>query len=407
MAIIYDANTNYQVTGTDLRVNPGFVTREYLIDVYPSLVDNFRFAVLWGWGYNIRGILGDNTTTAKSSPIQTIAAGTNWKSVATGTYLTAAIKTDGTLWLWGENDYGQLGTNDITHRSSPIQTVSGGTNWKQVSCGSGHTAAIKTDGTLWTWGNNVLYGQLGDNTTTSRSSPVQTVSGGTNWKQVSCGANHTAAIKTDGTLWLWGQGFNGQLGTSNNTNYSSPVQTVSGGTNWKQVSCGGSNTSAIKTDGTLWSWGLNANGQLGDNSSFPKSSPVQTISGGTNWKQVSISGPSTFAIKTDGTLWCWGQNNNGELADNTITHRSSPVQTISGGTNWKQVSCSVAIKTDGTLWIWGSNDGGQLGDNTTTHRSSPIQTVSGGTNWKFITNRSAFVFAIRDDSSDPFRAEPL
>ena len=156
--------------------------------------DQFTEGGLWAWGRNYQGQLGDNTTTDRSSPVQTVSGGTNWKQVAGGLYHTAAIKTDGTLWLWGDNNKVQLGDNTTTRRSSPVQTISGGANWKQIACGYEHTAAIKTDGTLWLWGHNT-NGQLGDNTRTSRSSPVQTVSGGTNWKQAACGFGHTAAIR--------------------------------------------------------------------------------------------------------------------------------------------------------------------------------------------------------------------
>jgi alpha-tubulin suppressor-like RCC1 family protein len=367
---------------------------DYLINGVP-FEDNFVRKDLFSdkglflWGRNIFGQLGDNTRTSRSSPVQTVSGGTNWKQVSGGGDHSAAIKTDGTLWMWGLNTNGQLGDNSITHKSSPVQTVAGGTNWKQVSAsvsGFGNfTAAIKTDGTLWLWGDNGS-GRLGDNSITDRSSPVQTISGGTNWKQVSGGGSHTAAIKTDGTLWLWGLNTNGRLGDNTTTSRSSPVQTVAGGTNWKQVSGGGYHSAAIKTDGTLWLWGRNNDGQLGDNSITHRSSPVQTVSGGTNWKQVGAGNSHTAAIKTDGTLWMWGVNTNGRLGDNTTTSRSSPVQTVAGGTNWKQVSGggyhSAAIKTDGTLWLWGRNNDGQLGDNSITHRSSPVQTVSGGTNWK-------------------------
>jgi rubredoxin len=367
-----------------------FVTKDYLMDVYPylnGLGNNIKTAGLWNWGSNFYGRLGDNTTTDKSSPVQTITGGTNWRQVAGGGNHTAAIKTDGTLWTWGHNFYGQLGDNTSVNKSSPVQTVTVGTNWRQVECGSVHTAAIKTDGTLWLWGIN-NNGQLGDNTVTSKSSPVQTIAGGTNWRQVSCGDYHTAAIKTDGTLWLWGWDSNGQLGDNTTTSKSSPVQTIAGGTNWRQVACGNSHTAAVKTDGTLWTWGSNFNGILGDNTTTSKSSPVQTIAGGTNWRQVACGG-HTAAIKTDGTLWLWGWNTNGQLGDSTTTSKSSPVQTIAGGTNWRQVASgayhTAAIKTDGTLWTWGLGGSGQLGDNTTTDKSSPVQTIAGGTNWKQVS----------------------
>ena len=389
----------FNIAGTSALT--GLVDKSTLFDLYPSLSNVIASPALWSWGYNNYGQLGDNTLAHKSSPIQTIAGGTNWKQVSTGGNHIAAIKTDGTLWTWGYNNSGQMGDNTVVMKSSPVQTVAGGTNWKQVSTGGNHIAAIKTDGTLWLWGNNMLFATLGDNTLTQRSSPVQTIAGGTNWKQVSCGNDHTSAIKTDGTLWNWGYDSYGQLGDNTIVTKSSPVQTIAVGTNWKQVSSGSYRTAAIKTDGTLWSWGNNSYGALGDNTIVSKSSPVQTVAGGTNWKQVSVGASQTVAIKTDGTLWSWGLNNNGNLGDNTIVSKSSPVQTVAGGTNWKQVSVgasqTVAIKTDGTLWSWGLNIYGHLGDNTLTTRSSPVQTIAGGTNWKQVSAGGVQTSAIAED----------
>ena len=368
-----------------------------------ELIDRYAQGGLRTWGYNTNGQLGDNTIVSKSSPVQTIAGGTNWKQVACGYSHTNVIKTDGTLWTWGYNTNGQLGDNTIVSKSSPVQTIAGGTNWKQVSAGFVHTAAIKTDGTLWLWGYNG-EGGLGDNTQVHKSSPVQTIAGGTNWKQVAGGGNHIAAIKTDGTLWLWGYNNKGGLGDNSIVPKSSPVQTIAGGTNWKQVSCGQYYTAAIKTDGTLWGWGDNTYGQLGDNTIAYKSSPVQTIAGGTKWKQVACGSYHTAAIKTDGTLWLWGYDNSGQLGDNTRTNKSSLVQTIAGGTNWKQVACgsvhTTAIKTDGTLWSWGFNNSGQLGDNTVIAKSSPVQTIAGGTNWKQVSAGEVCTAAIQENGDD-------
>jgi alpha-tubulin suppressor-like RCC1 family protein len=201
----------------------------------------------------------------------------------------AGIKTDGTLWTWGQNTYGQLGigaTSVGTSTSSPVQTVASGTNWKTVSCGTQHTYAIKTDGTLWTWGTNA-YGQLGDNTIVDKNSPVQTIAGGTNWKSVSTYQWTLAGIKTDGTLWLSGRNQYGQLGDSTLVNKSSPIQTIAGGTNWKQVSPGNLFTAAIKTDGTLWLWGFNGYYNFGDGTNVSTSSPVQVTTVGSNWKTIS------------------------------------------------------------------------------------------------------------------------
>ena len=368
------------ISGPDGDLKTAFVSDSWLLDQF---VGNTLFT----WGNNLNGNLGDNTILDKSNPVQTVTGGINWKQGSVMSNNSAGIKTDGTLWVWGDNvTNGQLGDNTVVRKSSPIQTIAFGTNWKQVACGNPFTTAIKTDGTLWTWGGN-NSGQLGDNTIVKKSSPVQTIAFGINWKQVSCGYAYTACIKTDGTLWTWGNNSSGQLGDNTIVKKSSPVQTVAFGTNWKQVACSGANTTAIKNDGTLWSWGLGTNGQLGDNTTTNRSSPVQTITRGTNWKQVSCGSSYMAAIKTDGTLWSWGFNFYGEIGDNTTTPRSSPVQTVTFGTNWKQVSCgsgiTAAIKTDGTLWTWGNNTNNALGDQSSvTRRSSPVQTTAYGTNWK-------------------------
>jgi len=376
---------NYTINDADL--DRFYMSTTTLINKY------VKTGSLWMWGYNGLGGLGDNTGINRSSPVQTVASGTNWNQLSTANWSAGGIKTDGTLWTWGYNNYGQLGDNTVTAYQSPVQTVAGGTNWKQLAIGIQHSACIKTDGTLWTWGRGSA-GQLGDNTNIGKSSPVQTISSGNFWKQVAVGYQITAAIKTDGTLWTWGRNDSSynQLGDGFTISRSSPVQTVASGTNWSQVTCGAYSMAAVKTDGTLWAWGRNDQGQLGDNTLISRYSPVQTIAGGTNWKQASAGMFNTACIKTDGTLWMWGGNNSGSLGDNTRTARSSPVQTAAGGTNWRQVSAlniagggpnmTACIKTDGTLWTWGDNTYGNLGDNTTIAKSSPVQTAAGGTNWK-------------------------
>jgi alpha-tubulin suppressor-like RCC1 family protein len=396
-------NTNFKNnSGTDL--GNIIITKEYLMTVYPQIAGQLITPELWTWGSGASGQLGDNTATNRTTPATTFAGGANWKQVAAGGAVhIAAIKTDGTLWTWGNGGNGRLGDNNsVTNRSTPVTTFAGGANWKQVAGGGSHTAAIKTDGTLWTWGTNTT-GQLGDNDTTQKLTPVTTFVGGTNWKQVTCGQNFTAAIKTDGTLWTWGNGTSGQLGNNTATNRSTPVTTFAGGANWKQVAGGYSHTAAIKTDGTLWTWGTNAAGQLGNNTTTQRNTPVTTFAGGTNWKQVACAAglvaTANAAIKTDGTLWTWGTNTNGQLGDNTTTQRNIPVTTFAGGTNWKQVAAvgahTAAIKTDGTLWTWGRNISGQLGDNTTTQRNTPVTTFAGGTNWKQVAGGSSYIAAIK------------
>jgi len=355
---------------------------------------------VWGVGYNNDGELGDNTTDDRSSPVQTICGGSNWVEINCGYYNIAGLKDDGTLWTWGQNNDGGLGDNTTIQKSSPVQTICGGTDWKTMVVGTyyEHCAAIKTDGTLWLWGYN-NSGEIGDETTVDKSSPVQTVCGGTDWKQVASGGNHTAAIKNNGTLWMWGYNEDGQLGDNTTDDKSSPIQTICGGTDWKSVSCGEKFTAAIKNNGTCWTWGENNDGQLGDETTGNKSSPVQTIAGGTDWKQISCGDNHMLAIKNNGTCWTWGSNGNGQLGDETTTNRSSPVQTVTYGTDWKQVDGgqdhSAAIKNDGTCWVWGDNGSGRLGDNTNVDRSSPVQTIMADTNWLYVSAGYETTFGIR------------
>jgi alpha-tubulin suppressor-like RCC1 family protein len=384
---------------------------DYSFDDIFVPADMFRDGTLFTWGSDIgNGRLGNATVSiTASTPVTTFAGGSNWKQVSIGLDInsrhSAAIKTDGTLWSWGSAASGRLGNAVVLSStiSTPVTTFAGETNWKQVSVGYNYTAAIKTDGTLWTWGNGTV-GQLGNATTSDNiSTPVTTFAGGTNWKQVSAGSRFSAAIKTDGTLWVWGQGSNGKLGNNDTTNTSTPITTFAGGNNWKQVSSGGENAAAIKTDGTLWLWGSIGNGRLGNGvTTGIISTPITTFAGGTNWKQVSCGTDHTAAIKTDGTLWSWGSGGSGRLGNAAISNRSTPVTTFTGGTNWKQVDGGstflTAIKTDGTLWTWGLGSSGQLGNATTTNTmSTPITTFAGGNNWKQVDGGGSWTAAVTYD----------
>ncbi len=297
---------------------------------------------LWTWGSSASGALGINVGNGnpRSSPTQ-VGSGTTWLTGCVGFYTGLAIKTDGTLWAWGQQDFGQTGLNSAganTYKSSPTQ-VGAATNWSKVSGANYHSLFIKTDGTLWGTGYN-LTGALGLNDRVNKSSPTQ-IGAGTNWLSVAGGAYHSLAIKTDGTLWAWGQNTNGRLGLNDIVWRSSPTQ-VGTGTDWNLVTASRYHTAAIKTDGTLWSWGRNHQGQLGVNSGVEASSPVQVASS-TNWSKLSTTSgwtDSVMAIKTDGTLWAWGKNPDGQLGTGDKISRSSPVQ-VGSATNWDKISVGV------------------------------------------------------------------
>ena len=294
----------------------------------------------------------------------------------------------GELYTWGYNALGSLGLNDTTQRSSPTQVP--GTTWCRVR-GSDNMMGVKTDGTLWTWG---LRSYLWTSSPgTNFSSPKQIPgSWSTEYNAFSGGYYNGFAIKSNGTLWGVGWRFGGLLGQNENVNayVSSPIQIP--GNTWKSVGVLGQSRLATKTDGTLWGWGSNGGGELGTNDTVKYSSPAQIP--GTTWNKVSSGNYTVTATKTDGTLWVWGNNSQGALGLNDVTQRSSPTQVP--GTNWSEPMAQLSydgggqiaggVKTDGTMWVWGQNERGELGQNSispgNTGYSSPVQIP--GTTWTWI-----------------------
>lgn len=348
---------------------------------------------LFAWGAGANGNLGLGNQTYYSSPKQ--VGSLYWNFVSPGTNSTLAIKNDGTLWSWGQNGGGQLGLGNTTAYSSPKQ-IGALTNWLFIQEKSSSSCAVKTDGTLWTWGQGT-NGELGLGNTTSYSSPKQ-VGALTNWTTLpSVKGQFSLALRTDGTLWSWGANSQGQLGLGDIVKRSSPTQ-VGSLTNWLSASGGNYNSFATKTDGTLWSWGSNNFGGLGLGNTTAYSSPKQ-IGSLTNWLKVSSGYSFALAIKTDGTLWGWGINNGGQLGLGNSTYAYSSPKQVGSLTTWSKISgaqySSFAIKTDGTLWAWGYNNQGQLGLNVSTaiKYSSPKQ-VGSLTTWGSVNAGDNSIFAL-------------
>jgi len=357
---------------------------------------------VWTWGDNQYGQLGIGNTTSSNIAVQ-VTSLTNVIAIAAGQYHSLALKSDGTVWAWGYNQYGRLGDGTVTQRTSPVQ-VKGPNNSGfltdviAISAGENHSLALKNDGTAWSWGYN-NYGQLGDGTTTQRTSPVQ-VKGLNNSgfltdvTDISAGGSHSLALKNDNTVWAWGYNYSGQLGDGTTTQRTTPVQ-VKGLNNSgfltdiTAINAGGGHSLALKNDGTVWAWGANGYGQLGDGNYTQRTSPVQVkglngLGFLTDVTDISAGGIYSLALKSDGTVWAWGQNTNGQLGDGTTTTRYAPVQ-VKGPNNSGFLTDAVAIsagnihslalQSNGAAWAWGSNNVYQLGTMNTTNSNTPVRTV--------------------------------
>ncbi len=324
---------------------------------------------LFAWGRNLFGQLGDGTNTDRWLPTQ-VGTVKTWAKVASGEFHTMAIRADGTLWAWGSNVSGQLGDGTMVNKVAPTK-IGTGTTWVAVVAGKSHTVALKKDGTLWSWGNNT-NGQLGDNSITPRTAPVQTgviKSFFTNWTAVSAGDNHTVGQRADGTIWSWGSYANGRLGLGAVIgDVLIPTQIGPGSLDrWLSVSAGGEHTLAIRSDGALFAWGSDGSRQLGIDPRAGDAWTQTQVGEDTNWTNVKAGAKYNLAVKSDGTLWAWGSNNMGQLGDGTTTDRSPPLQ-IGRDKVWLAISPgrehSFAFKADGSMWGWGSNSDGQQGNGT-------------------------------------------
>jgi alpha-tubulin suppressor-like RCC1 family protein len=340
----------------------------------------------WSWGCNANYQLGELTQNDKSSPVSLVNGFCNWSKVSAGGKSSHAIRQDGTAWGWGYNNVGQLGDGTVAQRSSFVSVVGGFTDWCQISAGYNHVLAVRTNGTAWAWGCG-YKGILGDDTTVSKSSPVSVVGGFTDWCQVSAGRYLSVGVRQNGSAWAWGANFKGGLGDNTTVSRSSPVSVVGGFTDWCQIDADNRIFSiAVRQNGTIWTWGGNYYGFLGDNTIVSRSSPGSVVGGFTDWCQVSAGAYTSLGLRTNGTAWTWGRNDTvGRLGDGTTVDKSSPVSVVGGYTDWCQVSAGqqrgLALRTNGTAWTWGQNAVGRLGDGTTVNRSSPVSVAGGCTDW--------------------------
>ena len=377
---------------------------------------------LYAWGENYPdGYFGNNSIVGSESPIQ-IAQGEFYQLPENLNGTSHYIKSDGTLWGWGDNYGGSIGVNNTIKYSSPIQ-IGNNTNWRVVRAKGAfdeETAvyALNSSGELWAWGISFRISAinqnfpLGDGSYIHRSSPVQ-LAIGTAFTYLSHGTKAgILAISDGGQIWGVGQSKNENL-LIPNTNTVATAAVVNTDTNWSKAEIAYNHGIGIRNNGSLWSWGSNASGQLGLNNTASNSNPTR-IGLDTDWDIISLGEEFSFAIKQDGTLWSWGINSYGQLGLGDTIDRSSPTQ-IGNTADWQNVLVNtkvsiggpqkyfnvVGLKVDGTVWNWGYNNGGKLGDGTSINRSSPVQTTISDNQWVMIGMSRYATFGLRFPDMTP------
>jgi alpha-tubulin suppressor-like RCC1 family protein len=411
----------------------------------------------WGWGYNANSQLGDNSTTQRLTPVSVLGATKTFCKIAAGAQHTVAITRTGRAWAWGDNQQGQLGDGtEFGSRRTPVSVAGAVKTFCDIKAGESHTLALDKNGNVWAWGtytngrlgNNTgnatctplsvrgttrtfcqigslsdtnlvidkngrawgwgpnSNGQIGDNTATTRHTPVSVAGTAKTFCQISVGygSNHAAAIDRYGRVWSWGNGSFGALGVNNAfALFSTPVSILGAPKIFCKISGGYFHTMAITNGGRLWGWGLNFYGALGDNSTVSKLTPVSVLGATKTFCEIYAGNYFTVALEKNGRVWSWGYNNNGQLGDNSITSRLTPVSIAGATKTFCKIGTTLgvdfvnAIDKNGRVWSWGSNILGQLGDNTTLSRRTPVAIVGNLKTFCHISSGLAY-FAVALDN---------
>lgn len=301
--------------------------------------------------------------------------------VAVGTGHLCALRSTRSLWCWGSNDLGELGNGQTSaDPTSEPQLVSGAGPWTSTSVGVSHSCGTKQDGSVWCWGDNVS-GQLATALVDSSPEPrpIELPANDITRVTSGAGAQHSCALSEQGSLWCWGNNFFGQVGNDSTDDPAAPAL-IGEADVWHSVAVGSLHTCAIKKDGTLWCWGANFLGQLGDGSFTDRLLPTPVAPDKT-WSVVAASLANTCAIESGGALWCWGFNDSGQVGDGTFDMHGEPAAVL-GDALWRDVASgsafTCALKDDLSLWCWGMNGAGQLADGTNESRSEPTATIVAG-----------------------------
>jgi alpha-tubulin suppressor-like RCC1 family protein len=340
----------------------------------------------WGWGYNNLGQLGDNTIVSQRTPVSVLGTVKTFCQISAAYYnFVSAIDKNGRAWGWGGNGYGQLGDNTIVSKRTPVSVLGTVKTFCQISSGGTYVLAIDKNGRAWGWGSNNL-GQLGDNTIVSKRTPVSVLGTVKTFCQISAGADTVGAIDKNGRAWGWGKNGYGQVGDNTIVSKLTPVSVLGTVKTFCQISSGNGFTLAIDKNGRAWGWGRNGYGQLGDNTINSKLTPVSVLGTVKTFCQIATSAASYAALAIDkyGKVWSWGYNFFGQLgwgiwptAIYTPKGISGSIKTFCKITFGGGLNDAIlsAIDRYGKVWCWGDNNTGGLGDNTLLGKITPVSIV--------------------------------
>lgn len=347
----------------------------------------------WCWGRNNIGQLGNEDTADQAAAVRLGTSGSStlwsdWTQIVGSSQATfCGIRSNGEAYCWGANNNGKIGNGNSTNQDKPTRVGTGGTStlwsdWESISLGENHTCGIRTNGEAYCWGNGG-NGQLGNGTTTaSQTTPVRVGTGGTStlwsdWASIAASGQHSCGIRDNGTAWCWGNGNDGQLGDGNTTDpQTTPVQVGTSGTStlwsdWESLSGGYSFTCGIRTNGEAYCWGDGSNGEMGNGvagiTGSPNTTPKRVGTSGTStlwsdWANISANGSAPCGLRDDGTIWCWGNGDEGGLGNGTQDTELTPVQVGTTAsdtlwTDWGQITSNggfgCGIRSGGTVWCWG------------------------------------------------------
>ncbi|MBS0556173.1 MAG: RCC1 repeat-containing protein [Proteobacteria bacterium] len=331
------------------------------------------------WGNNVYGQLGDGSVTDRVTPVAVSGLSSGVAAIAAGGHHTCVLTTAGAVKCWGGNDFGQLGDGSATDRTTPVVVSGLGSGVAAITAGSNHTCALTTAGAVKCWGFNLL-GEIGDGSTTNRSTPVAVSGLSSGVAAIAAGREHTCALTTAGAVKCWGDNYAFQLGDGSTTNRTTPVAVSGLNSDVAAITAGAGHTCALTTAGALKCWGSNVSGQLGDGSTTSRSTPVAVSGLSSGVAAISAGYSHTCALSAAGALKCWGWNSNGQLGDGSTTNRTTPVAVSGLNSGMSAIAAgsahNCALTTAGVLTCWGLNSSGQLGDGSTTDRSTPVA-VSG------------------------------